>query len=107
MANAMVSTVRPKASATPANPMPSPGYAAANIAAPQPPKTSQKVPNISAMERFNKDICGPAPFSKDCFDVLPALPTGECYHATHSRGINRTTHVAFAEGKGIAWRACH
>src|ERR1017187_4802078 len=106
MANAMVSTVRPKARAAAANPMPGVAYAAAKIAAPQPPKTSQKVPNISAMERFNKDICGPAPFSKDCF-VLLAAPTGQCYHATHSRGINRTTPVAFAEGKGIAWRACH
>src|SRR5271166_6182105 len=59
MAKAMVSTVSPKASATPANPMPSAGNAAASTAAPQPPKTSQKVPNISATQRLNKDIFVP------------------------------------------------
>ena len=44
----MVSTVSPKASATPAKPMPSCGNAAASTALPQPPKVSQKVPRNSA-----------------------------------------------------------
>src|ERR1700682_2902613 len=48
MAKAMVRTVRPKARATPANPMPRPGKPAASTAAPHPPKTSQKVPKNSA-----------------------------------------------------------
>jgi hypothetical protein len=40
----MVSTVRPKASETPTNPIPSSGKPAASTALPQPPKTSQNVP---------------------------------------------------------------
>src|SRR5581483_2617146 len=44
----MVRTVRPKASATPANPIPSPGNAAASTADPHPPNTSQNVPINSA-----------------------------------------------------------
>ena len=52
MAKAMVRTVRPKASATPANPMPSVGKPAARTAAPHPPNTSQKVPKNSAKARF-------------------------------------------------------
>ena len=51
-ANTPVSTVSPKASATPANPMPiwTPldRNFAASTALPQPPKTSQKVPRNSA-----------------------------------------------------------
>src|SRR5690606_1179889 len=47
-AYAPVSTVRPKASATPANPIPSSGKAAASTALPQPPRTSQNVPRNSA-----------------------------------------------------------
>src|ERR1700744_4998301 len=56
MANAIVSTVRPKASATPANPIPKPGKAAASTALPQPPKTSQNVPKNSAIARLVSDI---------------------------------------------------
>ena len=52
MAKAIVNTVNPKASATPAKPMPSPGNAAARTALPQPPKTSQKVPKNSAVARL-------------------------------------------------------
>src|ERR1700693_6138922 len=52
MANAMVRTVSPKASATPANLMPSVGNPAASTAAPHPPKTSQKVRKNSAMARL-------------------------------------------------------
>src|SRR5882757_893320 len=48
MANAIVSTVRPKASDTPTKPMPSSGKAAANTADPHPPNTSQAVPMNSA-----------------------------------------------------------
>ena len=52
MAKAMVRSVRPKASDTPTNPMPSDGKAAASTALPQPPSTSQKVPRNSAAKRF-------------------------------------------------------
>jgi hypothetical protein len=56
MANAMVNTVSPKAKATPANPIPRPGKAAAKTALPQPPKTSQNVPMNSAKDLFESDI---------------------------------------------------
>src|SRR5579863_6293407 len=52
MAKAMVSTVSPKASATPANPMPTAGKPAASTAAPHPPNTSQNVPKNSAAARL-------------------------------------------------------
>src|SRR5580765_2456369 len=48
MAYAMVSTVRPNASATPSRPMPTLGNAAARTALPHPPRTSQNVPMNSA-----------------------------------------------------------
>src|SRR6185295_18636401 len=48
----MVTTVRPKASDTPTRPMPTSGNFAASTALPQPPKTSQNVPNNSATARF-------------------------------------------------------
>src|SRR5437867_1580825 len=48
MAYAMVSTVRPKASATPCRPIPTLGKAAARTALPHPPSTSQAVPRNSA-----------------------------------------------------------
>jgi hypothetical protein len=59
---AIVSTVSPKANATPAKPIPkligvSPTLAAktaAKTALPQPPNTSQKVPKHSATHRFPK-----------------------------------------------------
>src|SRR5579884_564411 len=51
----MVSNVRPKANATPRKPIPNSGKAAEIKAAPQPPKTSQKVPRNSAMERRIND----------------------------------------------------
>ena len=56
MANAMVKTVSPKASATPRNPIPSAGNAAASTALPQPPKTSQNVPKNSANNRFDSGM---------------------------------------------------
>ncbi|MNI77398.1 hypothetical protein D3C73_1336890 [compost metagenome] len=55
MAKAMVNTVRPNASATPSTPIPS-GEDAANTALPQPPNTSQNVPNNSVTERLNRDM---------------------------------------------------
>src|SRR5258708_10883127 len=52
IAKAMVSTVRPKARATPEYPMPTLGTPAAITAAPHPPNTSQKVPKNSAAARL-------------------------------------------------------
>src|SRR4029077_6367721 len=52
----MVSTVRPKASATPKSPMPTFGNAAASTALPHPPNTSQKVPINSAAARLVSGI---------------------------------------------------
>src|SRR5215510_535433 len=48
MANAIVSTVRPKARDTPSSPMPTPGNAADRTALPHPPRTNQNVPTNSA-----------------------------------------------------------
>src|SRR5580692_1040525 len=56
MAKAMVRTVRPKARATPANPMPKEGKPAASTAAPHPPKTSQNVPKNSASARLPRGM---------------------------------------------------
>jgi hypothetical protein len=55
----MVSTVNPKAKATPRKPMPSEGNAAASTALPQPPKTSQNVPKTSAQSALCKDMTTP------------------------------------------------
>src|SRR4051812_32386748 len=55
----MVSTVNPKAKATPMKPMPRAGKAAASTALPQPPNTSQKVPMNSANDRLIRDVCIP------------------------------------------------
>src|ERR1700761_4058048 len=59
----MVTTVRPKAKATPTKPIPRAGKAAASTALPQPPKTSQKVPKNSAMQRRESGIVGIAHLS--------------------------------------------
>src|SRR5208282_553391 len=72
MANAMVSTVKPKARATPTNPMPSVGKPAASTAAPHPPKTSQKVPKNSARARLLRVIRSPHRETKVSFR-LPGL----------------------------------
>src|ERR1051325_563520 len=53
----MVSTVRPNAKATPRNPMPRFGNAAAKTALPQPPNTSQNVPKNSATTRLDMSFC--------------------------------------------------
>src|SRR3990167_179978 len=55
MAKAMVNTVRPNAMATPSTPIPR-GEEAASTALPQPPNTSQNVPNNSVTERLNSDM---------------------------------------------------
>src|SRR5947208_10888379 len=55
----MVTTVRPKASATPTRPMPISGNFAAKTALPQPPKTSQKVPMNSAPSFFDSGMAEP------------------------------------------------
>src|SRR4051812_15631893 len=54
----MVSTVRPNASATPRKPMPVFGKAEDNTAAPQPPRTNQKVPISSAASRLDRGTSG-------------------------------------------------
>src|SRR4029078_9544622 len=55
-AYAIVRTVRPNASATPAKPIPRPGKAAASTALPHPPSTSQKVPTISTIDRLPREL---------------------------------------------------
>src|SRR4030095_8655398 len=64
----MVKTVRPKASDTPANPIPSPGKPAASTALPQPPNTNQNVPMNSAVALLDRDICDILP-SKGNFEL--------------------------------------
>src|ERR1035438_2618640 len=120
MANAIVSTVSPKASATPTKPIPTVGKPAAKMAAPQPPKTSQNVPNISATERLNKDIkdtClsqvifqrlrGPGSRRK-CREPKASGPAQgqaeqvrgatECYHGLRHHGINLFPTPIFSFG---------
>src|SRR5579862_4399032 len=67
MAKAMVSTVSPKARATPAKPIPRPGKAAASTALPQPPKTSQDVPMNSAKSLFERGMFGSSYPTCRCF----------------------------------------
>ena len=59
MANAIVSTVNPKARATPRKPIPRLGNAAARTALPHPPKTSQNVPRNSAAALLLKGMSRP------------------------------------------------
>src|SRR6187399_985869 len=58
----MVTTVRPNASETPTRPIPTSGNFAASTALPQPPNTSQNVPNNSAAERLRMGMS----ISLDC-----------------------------------------
>ena len=55
-AAAIVRTVNPNASATPAKPIPRAGKPAASTALPQPPSTNQKVPTNSAVDRRSSDM---------------------------------------------------
>ena len=59
-------SVRPKASATPAKPMPSSGKPAARTALPQPPKTSQNVPMASAKSFFCITFLPPWAVNRSC-----------------------------------------
>src|SRR5690606_10454867 len=78
----MVSTVRPKASATPAKPIPNSGKPAASTALPQPPRTSQKVPMSSAVQRFdNEDMMH---FSREKTAVSVSQP-----HQSQSEALQR------------------
>src|SRR6266480_3751395 len=67
----MVSTVRPKANATPTKPIPRLGKAAANTAAPQPPNTSQKVPKNSATTRRDMSLSIVSSPHENWFCTLP------------------------------------
>src|SRR5690348_8425438 len=67
-AYAIVSTVKPKASATPTKPMPRFGNAAASTALPQPPITSQNVPKNSAPKRLPMLIALSPGFGGTAFD---------------------------------------
>src|ERR1700744_4928045 len=81
----MVSTVRPNANATPTKPMPSPWTGPAKLAArtalPQPPRTSQNVPNSSAARRFDNCMI----WNPKKFDLLEAV---HGYSGTHLRAPN-------------------
>src|SRR4051812_32104891 len=70
----MVTTVRPKASATPTRPMPTSGNLAASTALPQPPKTSQKVPNNSATARLAMGMMVLSPLVLLLEESTPAPP---------------------------------
>jgi hypothetical protein len=62
IANAIVNTVKPNASATPSKPIPTSGNAADNTALPHPPNTNQNVPMNSAALRFANDMSPPRIF---------------------------------------------
>src|ERR1700761_4842475 len=83
MAKAMVSTVRPKARATPTKPMPKAGKAAASTAEPHPPKTSQAVPMNSAASlrvMTHPPFCYPwvEPYARHKAESPPPPPPGSC-----------------------------
>src|SRR4051794_25975593 len=82
-AYAIVRTLSPNASATPAKPMPSPGNAAASTALPQPPSTNQNVPQSSAIDRRHNDIAGTALSSAgpNLRDVRAKPIAGSLYHS--------------------------
>jgi hypothetical protein len=58
MAQAVVSTVSPKARGTPDSPIPTSGKAAASTALPQPPSTSRSVPGNAARRRWGVEASG-------------------------------------------------
>src|SRR5260370_16186358 len=70
--NAIVSSVRPNASATPRNPIPVFGKPAASTALPHPPKTSQKVPINSAVKRRDILMADP-PLEPETLDWFSAI----------------------------------
>src|SRR5688572_27677651 len=73
-AYAPVTTVSPKASDTPSNPMPTSGNAAASTALPHPPRTSQNVPMNSADSLANTA----ASFAAACDDRMPRFKAHHC-----------------------------
>src|SRR6516225_3280246 len=73
----MVSTVRPNASETPSKPIPTCGNAADSTALPQPPRTSQNVPNDSAAIRLERVI---APSDREGRDLTPSSPSVRAGH---------------------------
>jgi len=81
MAKAIVKTVSPNANATPRNPIPVLGNAAARTAAPQPPNTNQKVPKNSADNFFAM-----------AYDCIPASVT-EAQKSELIRNISATFPV--------------
>src|SRR3954451_16913209 len=74
----MVTTVRPKARATPRNPMPTFGTPEARTAAPHPPKTSTNVPRNSAATRCVRECS--SPMSRHCGNLAgPCSPAAGDY----------------------------
>ncbi len=69
IANAIVKTVRPKASDTPNKPIPTSGKVAENTALSQPPSTRQNVPMNSASSFFISVCCSPW-YDLNCCSVL-------------------------------------
>src|SRR6185295_14731721 len=109
----MVSTVKPKARAMPWKPISAP----AKIAAPQPPKTSQKVPkNSAARRRLMGCMCGAPPRRTPCLDrgrtggrepvPRPGAGTarrGRRYGAPGTFAPLRGTHGPCAHGTWPEW----
>jgi hypothetical protein len=91
MAYAMVTTVSPNASATPSNPIPTPGNAADSTALPQPPSTNQNVPMNSASSRFGNGINGmfvPSSLRDGCSSCDPWGAAASESYAGISRPFN-------------------
>src|SRR5215472_18957747 len=107
MAYAIVSTVRPNASATPAKPIPRLGKAAARTALPHPPNTSQKVPSNSARDLLVKDTCiahlrdrrtsaSPAQVSREAAEASPDNSVQRPPTAGSSVGESRDSHREYS-----------
>src|ERR1700730_3355903 len=88
----MVRTVSPNAKATPTNPMPSCGKAAASTALPQPPNTSQKVPKNSAVSLRDINLS---------FTIHPKLLSAS--YGIPMLGRSRPpVHIADSQSRGFA-----
>src|SRR6056297_2059345 len=88
----MVSTVRPKASETPAKPMPSSGKPAARTALPQPPKTSQKVPKASAASLLIIGVSSSSDRSNRSAGMTRPDAPASCLEATDSGQQGRASN---------------
>src|SRR6185312_7252579 len=101
----MVSTVSPKASATPRKPMPSAGTAAASTALPQPPSTSQSVPISSAASRLpnamspSRSLRSPTANGEAEADAKPA-GEGAAIQAFMAAGSGVSGHQAAVDRDG-------